>query len=183
MVKLYKQDSNSLLYAECWVNEGTAYIHLGSVGDTGTTKQKACEDEASFERLFTNEYHVKGYNEIPDEKKYWLVIQWPIETKSGKPHDLKMRDTAIGLLNEGLGWAGIGEVDGWDIGQSSNPNGEFVLNIACIVVHETIGVRIALNCLQNKVDCSNIKIATRPFTSEEYSLQYSGNKGIISFYE
>jgi hypothetical protein len=183
MVKLYKQDSNSLLYAECWVNEGISYIHLGSVGDTGITKQKACEDEVSFERLFINEYHEKGYNEVSDEKKYWLIIQWPIKEKIGKTRDLKIKDAAIGLLNEGLGWAGIGEVDGWDIGRSSSPDGESVLNIACIVVHETIGVRVVLDSLQKKVDCSNIRIATRTFTGEEYSLQYRANKDDTSFYE
>jgi hypothetical protein len=125
---------------------------------------------------------VKGYAPIPEEQQYWLVLQWPMKTLTGNAHNRGMRDRATALLNEHLGWLGLGHVDGFDMGKTSNPKEEFALNIFCLVVDEEIAVQSIVETLPLQLDCSRLKLAMRGYDDETFTLKYSAKKDDTSFY-
>ncbi|OET37894.1 hypothetical protein AJL15_02865 [Listeria monocytogenes] len=84
-----------------------------------------------------------------------------------------------------MDWKGLGIVDGFDIGQTANPNKQFALNILCVVVDEEIGIKVIKSALRNNnCDYTRVKIASRPFLDDaEYALKFSAKKNDLDFYD
>ena len=174
MLKLYKKENETISYAECWIDEdeNIATIHTGIIGTTGCTKEIPCDDEAAFLADFRSKYTRQGYSEWPEEEQIWLVLQWPMTTLEGNKYNRGIRDKATELLDELLGWNGLGHVDGFDMGRTANPKEEFALNIFCLVVDKENSLKCILDTLPKQLDCSRLKIATRAENDDDYTLEY-----------
>lgn len=182
MLKLYKRENNSILYAECWVHENVATVHLGVVGDNGQSREFVCDDESSSMDNFQKEYAEQGYTIWPEEHYHWVVLQWPMKTLEGSAYNRGMRDKATAILDELLGWTGLGHVDGFDMGRTSNPKEEFALNIFCMVINSEIAVKCIIDTLSIQLDCSRLKIASRAKSEDGYTLKYCAKEKEDWFY-
>jgi hypothetical protein len=182
MIKLYKREDNCILYAECWVHKNVATIHLGTVGDTGQSQKIACDDETIFMYTFQRKYAMQSYTQWPEEQNHWVVLQWPMKTLLGSAYNRGMRDKATAILNELLGWRGLGLVDGFDMGRTFNPKEEFALNIFCVVVDSEIAIKCIVDSLPTQLNCSRLKIASRTNSEDIYTLKYCAKEKENWFY-
>jgi hypothetical protein len=127
MIKLYKETGDGLLYWETWEHEGTHTIHWGVVGETGQTKELRTSLLRNAEKTVQKEMRERqseGYAER--EELDVLLIQYRLDSW-GSSADLERRHKIEDLMNECLGWTGLGHCDGGDIGSET-------INICCLVV-------------------------------------------------
>ncbi|MGN7359842.1 hypothetical protein ACTHPF_18615 [Paenibacillus sp. SAF-054] len=67
------------------------------------------------------------------DESFWLVIQYPLKSAKGTQRDCWLRDKVMEYLEVSLAGAGLGYVDGYDMGKCiSNPK-QYALNIFCVV--------------------------------------------------
>lgn len=186
VVKLYRKESGTLSYAECWAEEDKIVEHTGVVGETGETETCACASAEEYQALsqaFQERYRAEGFAEWPEQENVWVVAQFPIEPVdldakpvTPSPQDTALRDLVQEALNEALGWTGLGRVDGWEMGRRLAMPEEFVLNVYCIAVDQALAVRTIREALETAADCSHLKIGVRPAGEEEYTLAYSADE-------
>jgi hypothetical protein len=92
----------------------------------------------------------------------------------GNKRDLWLKDKVQEYLNNHLGWAGLGDVDGFDMGQKK-------LNIFCRVVDEERAVSSIKTCLKEyRLDLNQARIATKKVGDEDYTLKFS-HKKVLAF--
>ena len=190
MLKLYrKEQDGSLSYAEYWIDHDEAIIHCGKVGYQGHTER--IEDylskfagEEEFKAGFIKRFLPQGFNEITQQDTYWILVQYPLKSLQGSKRDLWLKDRATDVLNVELGWKGLGHVDGFDMGRTSNPDKQFALNIFCIVVDEEKSIAVIKSALRKYgCDYTKIKIASRPASDNTiYTLKYSAKKNDFRFF-
>lgn len=188
MLKLYKKEQKDTYYAEYWIDGEQAIIHYGKIGHIRQTEKienylKSYKDEASFQAEFVQRFHSQGFIQISEEK-FWILIQYPMKSLKGTKRDVWLKDRVTKILNSDLGWKGLGHVDGYDMGKTSNPQKQFALNIFCVVVDEAKGIKAIKSALRNNTcDFTNVKIAARPFSDDiEYTLKFSAKKKDLDFY-
>lgn len=129
MIKLYKQDGGRLLYWETWEDGGKHIMHWGEVGDEGETQSVRSGLFRDAEKTVAEEMERRkreGYAEIDDAALQTVLIQYRLETW-GAPEDLERRHAIEDLMNNQLGWTGLGHCDGGDIGSGT-------INVCCLVV-------------------------------------------------
>lgn len=182
MVKLYKKDEDGLHYAECWNDDDVATVHTGKVGSRGRSKEVKYDDWAAFMEEFIGRYEKQGYHAWSEDEEVWIVAQFPMKKFEPGKKELALRDRAESVLNEGLGWLGLGHVDGWEMGRTFASENSFVLNIYGVVVDRELGIKTIKEELQRNLDCSRLKIAVRDAGAEDYTLVYSANKDDQSFF-
>ena len=185
MVKLYRKGDSTIEYAECWEDDGNAVEHTGKVGEKGNVREHpiaSWDDYRGFLTEFEKRYSFQGYSRWPEDEENWMVVQFPInpidmntEPIRVAPEDEELRDKVEGLLKEALGWTGLGDVDGWEVGRCIQVPDAYVLNVYCVVVDHVIGVRVVSDALCGEVDCSHLKIAVMPSGSDDYTLAYSSD--------
>jgi hypothetical protein len=114
---------------------------------------------------------------------YWLVIQYPLKSEKGSQRDGWLRDKAMEYLELALADAGLGHVDGFDMGKSRSEPSKYVLNLFCVVTEEQRGIALVKRVLrESRLDYSRITIATMPYGKEEtYTLKYTAKKGVTDF--
>ena len=183
MVKLYKRDNKKeLLYAEYWITDKEITVHTGKVGREGRVKEyylnKDFETEGDFVSFFRKKFESQGYSEILDEEICFLAVQFPMKSLKGNKRDYWLRDKVTEYLNEELGWAGLGHIDGFDMGELISFPQKYALTIFCIVVDEAKGIKIIKRCLRySDLDYDKVKIASRPYLSDiGFQLKYSAKK-------
>lgn len=111
-----------------------------------------------------------GFVEINDNNRFWIVVQYPLKSEFGNKRDLWLRDKVQDYLRNHLGWRGLGDVDGFDIGNKK-------LNIFCLVVDEDKAVSSIKTCLKEyRLDLTHARIAARKYDEEEFRLKYSHKK-------
>lgn len=134
-VKLYKDIDGNLYYWESWVDEGEYTVHLGKVGEEGESKEindfKVLKDEE-------NSYREKGYCEIEDLKS--IIIQYKIDDM-GDADDIDMRNEIEDIMNEELGWTGLGHCDGGEIRTGT-------INIFCMVIDVKLAFDVIIQALE-----------------------------------
>lgn len=154
MIKLYKTENGRILYWEAWDEDGSLVIHSGEIGDTGESEKIRIGPGVDCEELLAeraSEAINDGYQEM--DPVYEVVVQQRVEG-FGTPSQLEFRDELVDLMNECLGWAGIGHCDGWDIGSGA-------MNIYCFVVERQIGAKVVLAALKEKGFLSKVTVASR----------------------
>ena len=183
MFKLYRRENGTLKYAECWTDEGRVVEHTGIVGEEGCSEDHPCgsqEERIQFFQSLQEWYLSQDYSEWPDEEKTWIVVQFPRESvllgvDAAIYSEEAFRDRAQMLLNEALGWNGLGHVDGWELGRKFDKPDRFVLNIYCLVVDRERTVSVVRRALTDDFDCSRLKIAAKAPKDEDYTLIYSAD--------
>lgn len=143
MRKLYKRDGERLLYWETWDDDGKHIMHWGEAGDEGETQalrsglfrdagKSVAEEMARRER--------EGYAEIDEEDLQAVFIQYRAETW-GDLEDPEKRQAMQDLMDDALGWTGLGHCDGGSIG-----SGE--MEVCCLVVDAEIAAPVIVKALE-----------------------------------
>jgi len=122
MLKLYRLTPASKEYWETWEDSDTHYVvHWGALGSEGKSKNVPLnEDEdipANVQRKIA-ELRAEGFKEIEPEDHFTLMIEYAINGM-GNSADLKKRHRLEDLMNETLGWTGLGACDGGSIGSGT----------------------------------------------------------------
>ncbi len=126
--KLYKRGAEGLHYHEAWAHEGEITEHWGVCGEEGDTLAHAYDDLATGEKIMDalkRKARQAGFSSLARSKHRQLVVEIPIDG-FGTEDDLDARHKIEDYLNRGLGWMGLGHVDGGSTGSGS-------MEVFCIV--------------------------------------------------
>lgn len=172
-IKLYKVIDGELHYWESWNKKKIYTIHWGKVGDNGDQREVKsslllnAKDEVVKEE---KDKRSQGYKELDDLKT--IFIQYKIDG-FGTPKDLDKRYEIENLMNENLGWTGVGHCDGGEIGSGT-------MNIFCLVVDISKAKNVIKSSLEKK-DLLNGAIIVEE-NEEDLKVLYPDNyKGKISY--
>ncbi len=161
MIKLYRTRDGVTEYWEAW-EEGRskATLHWGKLGATGESRSVSSTLGAStlIERE-SKPFLEAGFRPIAPEHMAQVVIQYRIDGMGSK-QDLDKEHVIEGFMNECLGWAGLGNCDGHDIGSGT-------LNIFCDVVDGPASEQIVIDCLRNNAQLDGAVIARRERVGDE----------------
>jgi hypothetical protein len=138
-LKLYKDDK----YWEAWHEVDKVVLHQGRLGERGETRHlqlQPGEDSSFVIQREATKPRAEGYREIVRLSR--LAIQYSIE-EMGTTVDLDKRHEVEHLMNECLGWTGLGHCDGGDIGSGT-------MNVFCSVVEPEKAVRVVVQELRAK---------------------------------
>ncbi|MWV46148.1 hypothetical protein GRF59_21230 [Paenibacillus sp. HJL G12] len=116
-------------------------------------------------------------------EQFWLVVQYPLKSVKGSQRDHWLRAKVMECLEISLADAGLGYVDGFDMGKCMSDPKKYVLNIFCVVTEEEPSIALVKRVLRDsRLDYTRIKIATMPYGKEEtYTLKYAYKKGVTDF--
>jgi predicted DNA-binding WGR domain protein len=135
VLKLYKADGGGILhYWEAWDEQMGITVHWGIVGNEGTTTKLSFSPDDNAAEIIRREaaaVRERGYQEIADEELKQIVIEYHI-LEMGTTEDLERRYRVENLMNDRLGWTGLGHCDGGDIGSGT-------MNVFCFVVDSDKG--------------------------------------------
>jgi hypothetical protein len=143
MKKLYKRLDGTLHYFEAWNRDGVVIIHTGRVGDRGTNRERRAGPGESVETVMSRELgnaESQGYSPINPEAHSSVVVQYNVEGWEAD-EALGFRRTIEEVLNDALGWTGLGHCDGGDIGRNT-------INVWCKVVDLESGKQSVLSALE-----------------------------------
>jgi hypothetical protein len=113
MLKLYKKDPDATLYWEAWDEEEEIVIHFGELGKTGETNTIPLPEFEPPEAAIHREAQLArdaGFHEIEHEDLYELIVRYPVKNKGGL-EDLEVAYRLEEILNDALGWTGLGYCD------------------------------------------------------------------------
>lgn len=154
LLKLYKREEDTTLYWEAWDEDDQIVIHFGELGQMGETTNIPINEfeppDAAIQRQ-ADEARAAGFFEIEHEDLYELIVQYPAE--KGEPQDFEEFANKVGdVLNDCLGWTGLGHCDGNEIG-----NG--VINVFSYVVDAKVASEPVINELTEQGLIKNAVIA------------------------
>jgi hypothetical protein len=152
MEKLYKQSAETIQYWESWEHEDSIVVHYGVLGEEGETERlpltptvrEHVEAEAAARRS-------EGYAPVADDDHVTIIVQYRVEG-FGTEADLERRHGVEDLLNNRLGWTGLGHCDGGDIGSGT-------MNIFCLVVDPDVAVPVILRTLEQSGHREGVTVA------------------------
>jgi len=158
MIKLYKADDR-VRYWEAWATQGEVTIHWGVLGETGETRKTPLSSGDNPDTIIGREAKKpkkEGFKRIPNSKLQRLVIQYRVDGM-GELGDLDKRDKVEHLMNECLGWKGLGFCDGCDIGSGT-------MNVFCFVVDARTAVPHVIGELKDHglIEGAVVAIGGRP---------------------
>ncbi len=142
MIKLYKNTDDGLCYAECWVDDDMATVHLGAVGSMGECWEEECGNAKIFLKKFKAKYEAEGYTSIPDSQMCWIKVSWETENETLSPEDEARIEKAYDSLNEAFGWTGLGYADGFD---TNEKDGRYFVTLYALSVDRELGIAVAKN--------------------------------------
>jgi len=129
MLKLYKLSDEKKEYWETWDNEdGTYTVHWGELGTTGKSKEIKKGFLKPYKKIIQNEIDLMLKNNFQEvEDGYTLLIEYKIEGM-GNTSDINKRHRLEEIMNEILGWTGLGFCDGGSIGSGTMEVCNFVVD-------------------------------------------------------
>lgn len=113
MLKLYKREEDKTLYWEAWDEEAEIVIHfgeLGQVGETNTIPLPEFEPPDSAIQREAQLAREAGFNEIEHEDLFEMIVRYPLK-HDGNVEDLEVAYRLEEILNDTLGWTGLGYCD------------------------------------------------------------------------
>ena len=129
MIKLYKRHSDGTVdYHEAWIDGRTIIEHWGKAGTQGETRIHSIKSRATqseLERVLQGARR-EGFAEVDLDEHRRLLVEYPIHGM-GTTEDLDKRHRLEDVLNETLGWTGLGMCDGGSIGSGT-------MEVCCFVV-------------------------------------------------
>jgi hypothetical protein len=114
VLKLYKKTTHGAQYWEAWDADGEVMVHWGTLGERGQTqsiKVEAGKNPNTIIKCESKRPKREGYKTIPTSKLARIVIQYKIDGR-GTTNDLDKCVQVESLMNECLGWKGLGHCDG-----------------------------------------------------------------------
>lgn len=174
MIKLYKQDGDRLLYWETWEDGSKHIMHWGAVGDEGETQSIRSGMFRNARKTVAEEMERRrreGYEEFDAYALQTVLIQYRTETW-GDLEDLDRRHEIEDLMNDRLGWHGLGHCDGGDIGSGT-------INVCCLVVDARIAAQVMVKVLEEAGQLEGAVIAQELEEGFEvlYPSDYEGDFG------
>lgn len=122
MIKLYRFSDNKKEYWEAWSNgDGNFSVHYGELGERGELTIVKSSLFKKAERKIESEIATRrfeGYEEIGHDEHFTLLIEYEVDG-FGTSSDLDKRYALQGLMDETLGWTGLGHCDGGSIGSGT----------------------------------------------------------------
>jgi hypothetical protein len=146
VIKLYKRDADgALLYHESWVDpsEGKVAVHWGRVGERGEVRYSDLPDGADHDACIGDaltEARGQGFAELSEHDHNVIEVQYDLDQWGGAD-DLDLRNAIDELLNEELGWHGVGEWLGSSMGSGQ-------MEIAYMVVDAEIATEVITAALE-----------------------------------
>src|SRR4051812_33989911 len=129
MIKLYKGTSSGLLYHEAWSADSTITEHWGELGERGRTRDheltEADDPNEMIEAVLASA-RANGFIERNDADLQLLLIEYRIQGM-GSTADRDKRQALEDRMNEVLGWVGLGQCEGSNIGYGT-------MEVCCLVV-------------------------------------------------
>ena len=136
LLKLYKtEDDGKILYWEAWDDDEEIVVHFGELGTVGESTNLPLAEfeppETAIKRA-AEEAREAGFAEVEHEELFEFVVQYPLT--GGDPQQAVDKGFRVEeILNECLGWTGLGHCDGNDVVEGA-------INIYCYVVEPTVAV-------------------------------------------
>jgi len=145
MQKLYLTSVAPTLYWETWERDGIITVHEGVLGQVGKFREMPhSSDTARVVKTQVARLRAQGYAEVAREALSTLSIRYRL-VGWGSSEDLDKRHHVEEMMDECLGWTGLGHCDGGDIGSGD-------MNVCCLVVDPLVALDPILECLQQH-DC------------------------------
>jgi len=126
MIKLYRATERGTEYWEAWATANEITIHWGKLGEEGKNREIPITPGVNPNDTIKAEakpIRAAGFRPLKPSQLCSIVIQYKIDDH-GSTADLDKRVAVEDLMNERLGWTGLGHCDGGDIGSGT-------MNIFC----------------------------------------------------
>jgi hypothetical protein len=155
MVKLYRASGGVTEYWEAWFTATEVTIHWGKLGDDGESRELPFEPShpSDIIKREAKPFRAVGYKPRKPHELHSIVIQYRIEG-SGTVDNHQKRVHVEELMNERLGWTGLGHCDGGDIGRGQ-------MNVFCHVVDVAIAEKVIVGELKGSGLLNGAIIAER----------------------
>lgn len=177
LLKLYKREADTMLYWEAWEENDEIVVHFGQVGDMGETTTLPLAEFEPPETAINKqaeEARAAGFEEIDHEELFEVIVQYPIDGM-GTPEDVDRAAQVEDLLNDSLGWRGLGHCDGNDIGGDT-------LNVYCYVVDPQIALGAIVAELKENDLLEKAVIAYQDKESENFVVLWPDNyPGVFNY--
>ncbi|HYP99594.1 MAG TPA: hypothetical protein VER96_13060 [Polyangiaceae bacterium] len=158
MIKLYKGTPGGVLYHEAWTADLTITEHWGKLGESGSTRDheltEADDPDEVLETVLAPA-RAAGFAELDDDELRMLMIEYRIHGM-GSAVDLSKRHALEDRMNEVLGWVGLGQCEGGNIGYGT-------MEVCCLVVDFELARRV----IEADLAGSSFADYTRIFVQEE----------------
>lgn len=149
MLKLYKISDARKQYWETWSNgNGFHTVHWGELGTRGESKTIKSSFFKKAETIIQKEVDglvANGFRPIEQEEHATLVIEYLVDGM-GAQEDIEKRHRLEALMNETLGWTGLGACDGGSIGSGSMEVCNFVVDFdvaKAVIEKELVGTEFS----------------------------------------
>jgi hypothetical protein len=156
MVKLYRTSRGVTEYWEAWITATDVTIHWGKLGEEGETRELPHEAGLHPSEIIKREakpFRAAGFKPRKPKELHSIVIQSKVEGR-GSVNDYDRRVQIEELMNERLGWSGLGHCDGGDMGSGQ-------MNVFCYVVDSAIAERVIVGALKEHGLLDGVVIAER----------------------
>jgi predicted DNA-binding WGR domain protein len=176
MVKLYRTSGGVTEYWEAWFTATEVTIHWGKVGEKGENRELPLEASIHPSEIVKRESkHLRaaGFKPKKANEMHSLVIQYHVDGH-GTVNELDRRDRVEELMNECLGWCGLGHCDGGDMGSGQ-------VNVFCYVVDVAIAERVIVGDLKEHGLLEGAVIAERTEDAAKvlWPHDYVGTFGVL----
>lgn len=145
MVRLYKKIQDKWFYKECWQYGERIIFHHGVAGNEGTTESEPCSDFSAYYSDFKRKYKKQGYTEFSPDHADTVILKYAIKSQEEVEAVTK---SIIPLLNERLGWLGLGYVHGYDVDAQRSIFCKPKLQVYCIVIDGNLTTKIIPTVLE-----------------------------------
>jgi predicted DNA-binding WGR domain protein len=143
MVKLYRTSGGVTEYWEAWFTATEVTIHWGKVGEKGQSRELPHEASVHPAEIIKREakpLRAAGFKPKKANELHSVVIQYEVDGHGTvNEHDRRVRVEE--LMNECLGWCGLGHCDGGDMGSGQ-------MNVFCYVVDVAVAERVIVSDLK-----------------------------------
>lgn len=137
MLKLYRVTNTGTEYWEAWYTGTEITIHWGVLGDIGQHHEIPIQPGVHPSETVKHEakaFRAAGFKAIKKTDLRCVAIQYQVQG-NGNSEDFDKRVEIENLMNECLGWTGLGHCDGGDMGTGT-------MNVFCFVVDSAIAQRV-----------------------------------------
>jgi hypothetical protein len=165
MIKLYRSDSGIVEYWETWPVEErprAAVLHEGRLGEPGTSVEVACGDDfAAWAARQAEEKQQSGFRPLSDEEHDFLLIKWSAAVLPDPRAIEPVWDELELLVNDALGWSGLGRCLGMDYSGPSADQADWEMTAMALAVDAATAIPVLVRALSEAGRAAGAVIAVR----------------------